>query len=532
MSTEALAIVAGVLVLILAVVAALLLVSRAGLRARLDAAGEDLARTRAERDARQADLDRAIDETREHTTLIENLRVEATSLSRQLEAAQRESALQADHAAQHLRSRLDDRDREHRQSLTAAAELHRTKLAALEDAKREIEAKLAQFDARFQQVFGSLAGDALQRATSQFIQMAAQTFDAKTKAAEAEIDKRRSAVDDLVRPIAETLRKTDEKLTAIEKERTSAYAGIEQQLRAAGEAQRELRAETGKLVAALRKPEVRGRWGEIQLERVVELAGMKPYCDYATQESSRDGSGHLLRPDLTVRLPNGRCVAVDAKTNIAAYIDAVEATDPDDARVCLDRFAQHISDQVTALARKGYWEQFERSPELVVMFVPGDQFIDAAMQRRPDLLERAAAQGVILASPSTLIGILRAVAVGWREHRLSEQAGELLALGKELHDRAGVFLTALSKVGASLGQTVERYNEAVGSAQSRLMPTLRKFAEAAGPQTRPPTEPADVVVRPRLLDALAPTSGRTAPPTLPPRATDPNEDAPPARLPG
>jgi DNA recombination protein RmuC len=289
-------------------------------------------------------------------------------------------------------------------------------------------------------------------------------------------------------------------------------------LGAAGES---LRLETLKLSRALSKPEVRGRYGEIQLRRVAELAGMMEHCDFNEQQSQRDGDGRLLRPDMTVSYPNGRMIAVDAKCNILAYIEAIDAPTEESREACLERFADHVAAQAAALGRKTYWSEFEGSPEFVVMFVPGDQFIDAALSRRRDLIERAAEQGVILASPSMLIGLLRAVYVGWREKRVEDQARELIALGRELHERASIAFGHVADLGAALESASKRYNAFVASYESRLEPTLRKFEDAGvkSSKDRPALTPLSLRVRD--------VSGRNG---VQP-AEDARADDPPAALP-
>lgn len=502
MSTEALALAAGILVLILAVVAALLLVSRAGLRARLDGSEDALARARGELDQARGRFESEAAQVSELSKFVETLRVEVTQASAERDAARGEAERARAAGEQRLSERLADKDREFAQGRDGAERLAAARLASVEQAKKEIEGKLAEFDEKFQKVFGSLAGQALKDASTQFLAMAEQKLEAKASAAAADMDKRRVAVDELVKPIAETLKRTHEKLELIEKDRAGAYSTLTEQVRSANETGRLLREETGKLVSALKRPEVRGRWGEIQLERVVEISGMKGYCDFATQASVRGSDGKLLRPDLTVNLPGGRVVAVDAKTNIAAYVEATEATTPEESEARLDRFAQHVSDQVGALSRKGYWTQYEGSPDFTVMFIPGDQFIDAAMARRPDLMEKAWEKGVILASPSTLIGLLRAIAVGWRERKLEDRAEGLFALGRELHDRAAVVAKHLSKLGEAMETAVGRYNEAAGSFQSRLTPTLRKFEEVDAKSGKELPDLPEITVRPRLLERV------------------------------
>ncbi len=325
--------------------------------------------------------------------------------------------------------------------------------------------------------FNALAGEALKSSNTQFLELAKQSFEKHHERTNASVEEKQKAVDALLKPIQESLKKTDEKLGAMEKERVGAYEGLLTQVKQMQESGRQLTEKTGDLVKALRKPQVRGRYGEIQLERVVEIAGMRPYCDFTTQSSSRDDDGKLQRPDMVVKLPNGRVVIVDAKCNIEAYLDAIEADEPALVDGHLDRFARHVVDQVKKLSDKAYWKTDEGSAEFVVMFVPGDQFVDAALSRRPELLDAAAQQGVIIASPSTLIGLLRAVHVGWREKSLSDNANELFSLGRELHDRVGKVVEYIGSLGKAIDATRDRYNRLVGSVETRVMPTLRRFEE-------------------------------------------------------
>lgn len=342
---------------------------------------------------------------------------------------------------------------------------------------RELQQRLAEMQEHFKATIDASAASALQKSSELFLKLAEKTFAESREKTNASLDAR-------VKPIDETLKKAGERLGEIERTRVEAQARLEQQIRSLNETGARLTSRTDNLVKALRKPQVRGRYGEIQLERVIELAGMRSYCDFSTQESSRDSEGKLLRPDVVVRLPNGRTLAIDAKTNIEAYLDAIEAESDEEATSHFDRFARHVAEQADALAKKGYAAGNEQVFDFVVMFVPGDQFIDAALQRRPDLLDMAAQSRIILASPSTLIGLLRAVYLGWREKSLSDSANELFELGRELHERAAVTLSHAADVGRAIGQAQERYNRFVGSVEGRLFPTLRKFEERGASSSR------------------------------------------------
>jgi DNA recombination protein RmuC len=387
-------------------------------------------------------------------------------------------------------------------------------IARLSSERARLAAELAHERARTQQIAGdeqrlrdsfrALASETLKAESAQFLQLAEQKFAAREAKHVAEFEKRRLGVDQLVQPIGEALKKTQEELRRIESARDVAYAGLREQVQSMQRANAELSGQTQRLAQALSKPNVRGRYGEIQLQRVAELAGMQAYCDFATQESVRDDAGRLARPDMVVKLPNERVIAVDAKTNIEAYLAALDVARPEDAEPHLQRFARHVAEQVQALGKKGYWAQFD-APEFTVMFVPGDQFIDAALERRPDLIELAARANVVLASPSTLIGLLRAVHLGWREKRFSEDAQQLQGLGQQLLERFGVALGHVDKVGTSLRRAVDDYNGFVASVDTRVMPTLRKFEESSARAKEPIKElkPVEGVLRARASGADA-----------------------------
>lgn len=411
----------------------------------------------------------------------------------------------------------------HRAQLEHQRELLAEQVRAVEERERLVRQELAQVREQMRDAFRSLSADALKESTAQFLELARQRMEAQHKQGEAVIEQRRAAVESLMKPIAETLGKTDAKLAAIERAWAEDKGRLSAELARVGVAGEALRAETGKLVRALREPHVRGRYGEIQLRRVAELAGMRPYCDFAEQESTVDGDGNMLRPDMIVRLPSGRELVIDAKANLKPYLDALEADDPDKAEAFLKAFADGVARQAVALADKKYWAQYRGSPEFVVMFVPGDQFVDAALSKRPDLLEVAASHRVLLASPCTLIGLLRAVHVGYQEQTLAKQAHELRALGAELHHRAAVAMDHVARLGDSLGSAVDYFNKFVGSYERRLEPALRRFEEAGAQGPRPLPEPKLVSVKPREVDVDEPT------PLLPGAEGAPAEPTPEAR---
>lgn len=407
---------------------------------------------------------------------LEVLREREAGLASQLEAARGDAEA------------LGRAERELRDSLASARE----RLASAEELRRQLEADRAQL----KESFKGLAGDVLRTSSEDFLKLAAERFKSQQQAGESELEKRKAAVEQLVKPIGETLRKTEERLIA-----------LTQQVMDSREAGAALREETAKLVRALSRPEVRGQYGEIQLRRVAELAGMTAYCDFAEQVSERDDDGRLQRPDMVVRLPNERVLAVDAKTNTFAYIEAVNASSEAEREAHLDRFTRHVSEQARKLADKRYWSLWDGSPEFVVMFVPGDHFIDAALSRRPELLDEAAQRGVILASPATLIGLLKAVAVGWREHRVAEEARALLEMGRELHERTARINDLLASLGKDLERTTGRYNDLIGSYESRFMPTLRKFEDMGVRSGKELSELEKITVRARLLEGATERKG-------------------------
>lgn len=393
--------------------------------------------------------------------------------------------------------------REHGAELRRVQDVARAQVEAVEERERRMQEDFALFEAKMQQSFKTLAGDALRSSTGDFLRLANESLARQTQAGAGELEKKRLAFEALVRPLSETLQKTDARLAEIDRGRAATHAAITEQVRQVSEASMRLQEEARRLGDALRKPEVRGAYGEMQLRRVAEIAGMTAYCDFGEQESVEGVDGERLRPDMVVKLPSGRRVVVDAKTNIQAYLDAVQAATPEEASRHMERFARHVGEQAVKLARKEYWRSVEGSPEFVVMFIPGDQFIDAALSRQPEILETAARQGVILASPATLIGLLRAVAVGYKEERLAVAAEQLRALGREFHERMATALRPLAQLGGDLDSAVRRYNEFVGSYESRLRPTLEKFEEAGVRGKKDVPEIVSVAAQPRLLPEAA-----------------------------
>jgi DNA recombination protein RmuC len=341
-------------------------------------------------------------------------------------------------------------------------------------AEREAAFELA--NAKLTQAFAEISNRSLRANSDIFLKLAEQNLETRQAKVESDFEKREKAVEELVKPIQDALHASHKQISDLEKARSEAYGGIRNQLESMQINQKSLTQETQNLVKALRRPEVRGQWGEITLRRLVELAGMVEHCDFVEQAHTV-GSDTAIRPDMIVNMPDQRKLVVDVKTPLDAYLSAAEADDDAQRKLGLERHAKNVRAHIRMLSSKAYWKQFDESPEFVILFIPGDQFLSAALAEEPDLIEYALSQQIILATPTSFVALLKAVAYGWRQLALADNAKEIRVLAEDLYGRLGTFVTHMNRVGRQLASSVEHYNKAVGSLERKVLPGARKFTE-------------------------------------------------------
>lgn len=426
------------------------------------------------------------------------LRTKASSASAADLATLKERLAGKDSELQKFQQTFNSELAEHKTSRLENAQLK----AALEGERRAAQERKDSFKQAADELsekFKALSRDALNDNNQSFIQLAHAKLEKFQEAAKGDLQLRQTAIDQLVQPLRESLERVDGKIGELEKTRAGAYSELREQVKALATSQSQLQAETGNLVKALRAPHVRGRWGEIQLKRVVEIAGMVEYCDFNQQETADTGK---LRPDMTIRLPNQRTIVVDSKAPLQAYLEALEARDEETRVAKLKDHARQIRTHLIKLGAKGYWEQFEQSPEFVFLFLPGETFYSAALEQDPSLIEFGVEQRVILATPTTLIALLKAVSYGWKQEQMAASAQEVSKLGKDLYDRLRVFTKHFESIGAGLRRALDSYNDGVGSLEVRVLSTARKFKElgATRGEEVEVVEPIDKSVRALSFD--------------------------------
>jgi DNA recombination protein RmuC len=375
--------------------------------------------------------------------------------------------------------------------------------AGLEEQRRLLEdAKV-----RLAEAFRALAADALKSSNEDFLRLAEQRFRTLAQEAAGDLEARKTAVGALVQPLQQALEAYQQEARALEEKRLREIAGVGRQLTDVAQAQTALQRETSNLVNALRAPQVRGRWGEIALRKTAELAGMTKHCDFSEQESVQVEGGRL-RPDMIVHLPAKRDIVVDAKVALNAYLEALEASSPDQREAALGRHAQQVRMHVRRLASKEYWNQFPQAPDFVVLFIPGEAFFAAAMERDPDLLQDALASQVLIATPTTFIGLLLTAAYGWRQEQVAENAQRISELGRQVHERLAILVEHFATVGKSLEKSVEAYNRAVGSLETRVLPAARRFPDLDSGSGKPIPGLDPIAQTPRVLVGGSGAGGR------------------------
>ena len=350
----------------------------------------------------------------------------------------------------------------------------KTKLEAeLKNHEAHVE-DLRKMDDDLERKFTVLASDALGKNSENFLKLVSERFGKHRVTADEELEKRKKEIETLVKPIGESLSKFEHRVGEIEKAREGAYGAITEQVKSLAEGQTNLRSETGRLVQALRQPKTRGRWGEYQLRNVLEMAGMTEHVDFV-EEKTIEGEDGRLRPDVIVRLPGGKSVIVDAKTSLEAYLTAVETDDEDTREQLMADHARQVRDRVRTLASRDYWNALPETPDFVVMFIPGEAFFAAAIERDPGLFETAVRRRVLICTPTTFVALVKAIAYGWQQEKLAESALEIAERGRDLYDRIKVFGGHMGDLGRSLRQAVDRYNQGIGSLEGRLLPAARRF---------------------------------------------------------
>jgi DNA recombination protein RmuC len=424
----------------------------------------------------------------ERATLTERLAGKEDQLRELREALEREEEYVNELRAEYARA-------------LANVSMLQTRLEEERKASLEKLALLSNAEEKLADAFKALSADALRNNNRSFIDLAKQNLEAFQQTAKGDLERRQVAIDDMIKPLKESLEKVDGKIGELEKTRAGAYSELREQVKVLAQSHTQLQSETGNLVKALRVPHVRGRWGEIQLKRVVELAGMLQYCDFCEQETFATEDSRI-RPDVIVRLPGNRTIVIDSKVPFDAFYESISTTDDEIRATRLKDHARLVRTHITALSRKSYWETVQPTPEFVLLFLPGETFYSAALENDPKLIEDGVAQGVIIATPTTLIALLKAVSYGWRQEQMAENAQEVSQLARSLYDRLRTFTKHFDEIGKGLDRALDSYNRGVRSLESRVLVTARRFKErgAITGEEIEILEPIDKGARPLSFD--------------------------------
>jgi DNA recombination protein RmuC len=405
----------------------------------------------------------------------------------------RQQAQQRDSEIISVRNELDAE----RQSKVEAI----TKLEAAQKSFEEQRALIEAMKTEMTDTFNALSSAALKSSSEDFLRLASEHLGRVVTDTKGRLGEHQAALDGMLKPLHETLKRYEEQIRSIEESRHKAYGSLEEQLRALASTHEHLQKETSNLVSALRKPEVRGRWGEMQLRRVAELSGMSIHCDF-TEQQSLDTEKGRIRPDMIVHLPMEREIVVDAKVSLEAYLNSISASTEDERKAKMEKHAQQVRTHMNKLASKEYWSQFKQSPEFVVLFIPGESFLSSALDVDNTLIEDGIQRRVIIATPTTFIALLRAIAYGWRQEQITKNAQEISELGRQLYERMNTLVQHFDSIGSHLEKAIGAYNKTVGSLESRILPSIRKFKElgVTGADEIPVIEQVDQ--KPRNLSIL------------------------------
>ncbi len=413
----------------------------------------------------------------------------------------RQQIQQKDQETGQLRAEFDAERHQRIETVTRLEESHKR----LEDSHRNLEQQKELIEVMKKEIsdtFSVLSSAALKSSSEDFLRLASENLNKIVADTKGKLGEHQAAMDGTIRPLQEMLKRYEQQLREIEENRHRSFGSLTEQLRSLSTMHEQLQRETNSLVTALRRPKVSGSWGELGLRRVVELAGMTAYCDFYEQESVSTDSGRL-RPDMIVRLPNGREIVIDAKAPVDAFMSVVSAASEDERKKAIANYVSSVRNHMNMLSSKAYWDQFAQSPEIVVMYLPGESFFSAAIEYDHKLIEDGSAKQVILATPTTCIALLKAIAYGWQQEQLTRSAQEISKLGKDLYERFSVMLEHYAKTGLAIRKAVESYNEGVRSVETRLIPSIKKFKELGVSSPKEIITPAEISQTAKTIEHVA-----------------------------